>query len=190
VIVIFIFLELEESFIEKLINNDRRAQLLLYEKCFSILMSVAIRYKNNEEDAKSLAISAFLKILTNIENYNPKIPFEAWIRRISINNAIDDFRKNQKRKDIVEYKDEIKFEKNYTINEYEYEIRAEELNSILLKLPKATNTVFNLFAIDGYSHKEISERIGITINTSKWHVKEARKKLKNLLLKKQELIEK
>ena len=96
-IVILFFLEIEESFIEKLINNDRRAQLLLYEKCFSILMSVAIRYKNNEEDAKSLAISAFLKILTNIENYNPKIPFEAWIRRISINNAIDDFRKNQKR---------------------------------------------------------------------------------------------
>jgi len=153
-------------------------------------MSVAFRYKNNEEDAKSLAISSFLKVLKNIEKYSVEIPFEAWIRRISINNAIDDFRKNRRRKDIIEYKDEIKFEKNYTVNEYELEINAEELNDMLFLLPKATNVVFNLFAIDGFSHKEISEKLGITTNTSKWHVKEARKKLKTLLLKKQSLVEK
>jgi len=153
-------------------------------------MSVAFRYKNNEEDAKSLAISSFLKVLKNIEKYSVEIPFEAWIKRISINNAIDDFRKNRRRKDIIEYNDEIKFEKNYTINEYELEINAEELNDMLFLLPKATNVVFNLFAIDGFSHKEISEKLGITTNTSKWHVKEARKKLKTLLLKKQSLVEK
>ena len=153
-------------------------------------MSVAFRYKNNEEDAKSLAISSFLKVLKNIEKYSVEIPFEAWIRRISINNAIDDFRKNRSRKDIIEYNDEINFEKNYTINEYELEINAEELNDMLFLLPKATNVVFNLFAIDGFSHKEISEKLGITTNTSKWHVKEARKKLKTLLLKKQSLVEK
>ena len=153
-------------------------------------MSVAFRYKNNEEDAKSLAISSFLKVLKNIEKYSVEIPFEAWIRRISINNAIDDFRKNRRRKDIIEYNDEIKFEKNYTVNEYELEINAEELNDMLFLLPKATNVVFNLFAIDGFSHKEISEKLGITTNTSKWHVKEARKKLKTLLLKKQSLVEK
>ena len=153
-------------------------------------MSVAFRYKNNEEDAKSLAISSFLKVLKNIEKYSVEIPFEAWIRRISINNTIDDFRKNRRRKDIIEYNDEIKFEKNYTINEYELEINAEELNDMLFLLPKATNVVFNLFAIDGFSHKEISEKLGITTNTSKWHVKEARKKLKTLLLKKQNLVEK
>ena len=151
-------------------------------------MSVAYRYKNNEEDAKSLAISSFLKVLKNIEKYKDEIPFEAWIRRISINNAIDDFRKNLRRKDIIEYNDKIKFEKNYTINEYELEINAEELNDMLFLLPKATNVVFNLFAIDGFSHKEISEKLGITTNTSKWHVKEARKKLKTLLLKKQSLV--
>ena len=123
-----------------------------------------------------------------IEKYKYEIPFEAWIRRISINNAIDDFRKNLRRKDIIEYNDKIKFEKNYTINEYELEINAEELNDMLFLLPKATNVVFNLFAIDGFSHKEISEKLGITTNTSKWHVKEARKKLKTLLLKKQSLV--
>ena len=152
-------------------------------------MSVAYRYKNNEEDAKSLAISSFFKVLKNIEKYKHEMSFEAWIRRISINNAIDDFRK-PKKKDIIEYNDKIKFEKNYTINEYELEINAEELNDMLFLLPKVTNVVFNLFAIDGFSHKEISEKLGITTNTSKWHVKEARKKLKTLLLKKQSLVEK
>ena len=114
----FYFLVIDKSFIKKLVNNDQRAQLLLYKKCFSILMSVAYRYKNNEEDAKSLAISSFLKILKNIEKYKDEIPFEAWIRRISINNAIDDFRKNQRRKDIIEYNDKIKFEKNYSSNPF------------------------------------------------------------------------
>ena len=128
-------------------------------------------------------------MLTNIESYNPSVPFTAWIRRIAINTAIDDFRKNSKH-NLIEYSDEISTNKNYTINDYDLEIRAEELNNMILKLPKATKLVFNLFAIDGYSHKEIAEQLEISTNTSKWHVKEARKKLKEQILKKQNLVEK
>lgn len=182
-------MELDSSFIKKLINQDRRAQLELYKKSFGILMSVAYRYKKNEEDAKSLSINSFLKVLTNIESYNPSVPFTAWIRRIAINTAIDDFRKNSKH-NLIEYSDEISTNDNYTINDYDLEIRAEELNNMILKLPKATKLVFNLFAIDGYSHKEIAEQLEISTNTSKWHVKEARKKLKEQILKKQNLVEK
>lgn len=182
-------MELDNSFIKKLINQDRRAQLELYKKSFGILMSVSYRYKKNEEDAKSLSITSFLKVLTNIESYKPNIPFNAWIRRIAINTAIDDFRKNSKH-NLIEYSDEISTNENYTINDYDLEIRAEELNNMILKLPKATKLVFNLFAIDGYSHKEIAEQLNISTNTSKWHVKEARKKLKEQILKKQNLVEK
>jgi RNA polymerase sigma factor (sigma-70 family) len=64
---------------------------------------------------------------------------------------------------------------------------AEELNNMLLELPKATRIVFNLFALDGYSHKEISEELGIRLETTKWHMKEARKRLKALLIKREEL---
>ena len=103
--------------------------------------------------------------------------------------AIDDFRKNSKH-NLIEYSDEISTNDNYTINDYDLEIRAEELNNMILKLPKATKLVFNLFAIDGYSHKEIAEQLEISTNTSKWHVKEARKKLKEQILKKQNLVEK
>ena len=180
-------MELDNSFIKKLIQQDRRAQLELYKKSFGILMSVAYRYKNNEEDAKALSITSFLKVLTNIESYKPNIPFNAWIRRIAINTAIDDFRKNSKH-NLIEYSDEISSNQNYTLNEYDLEIKAEELNNMILNLPKATKLVFNLFAIDGYSHKEIAQQLNISANTSKWHVKEARKKLKEQILKKQVLI--
>ena len=129
-------------------------------------MSVAFRYKKNEEDAAALANEAFLKILTNIAKYNSISPFEACIRRIAINTAIDDYRKNKKREEMFE---------------------AEELNNMLLELPKATRIVFNLFALDGYSHKEISEELGIRLETTKWHMKEARKRLKALLIKREEL---
>ena len=128
-------------------------------------------------------------MLTNIESYKPSIPFTAWIRRIAINTAIDDFRKNSKH-NLIEYSDEISTNDNYTINDYDLEIRAEELNNMILKLPKATKLVFNLYAIDGYSHKDIAEQLEISTNTSKWHVKEARKKLKEQILKKQNLVEK
>ena len=106
-------MELDNSFIKKLINKDRRAQLELYKKCFGILMSVAYRYKKNKEDAKSLSITSFLKVLSNIETYKPSIPFNAWIRRIAINTAIDDFRKNSKH-NLIEYSDEISTYENTT----------------------------------------------------------------------------
>ena len=105
------------------------------------------------------------------------------------NKNVYDFRKNSKH-NLIEYSDEISTNENYTINDYDLEIRAEELNNMILKLPKATKLVFNLFAIDGYSHKEIAEQLNISTNTSKWHVKEARKKLKEQILKKQNLVEK
>jgi DNA-directed RNA polymerase specialized sigma24 family protein len=158
--------KVSEALIKRIVKQDRKAQLELYRICFSTLMSVAFRYKKNEEDAAALANEAFLKILTNIAKYNSISPFEAWIRRIAINTAIDDYRKNKKREEMFE---------------------AEELNNMLLELPKATRIVFNLFALDGYSHKEISEELGIRLETTKWHMKEARKRLKALLIKREEL---
>ena len=76
-----------------------------------------------------------------------------------------------------------------TYNAVDDTIESEELNNMILALPKATRVVFNLFALDGYSHKEITEELGIGLETSKWHMKEARKRLKSLLIKRQGLNE-
>jgi len=184
-----LFLEIDKHLIRRLKNNDRKAQLELYNQCFNILMSISYRYKNNEEDAIAIANSSFLKILTNIEFYKTSTPFEAWIRRITINTAIDEYRKEKRNKETIEYQDYYDNHSEFSLNEYDLKISAEEINEMIIQLPKATNHVFNLFAIDGYSHKEIAKMLNISANTSKWHVKQARKKLKELIKNKRKKLE-
>ena len=173
-------MKISKELIDKVIGGDRKSQLELYRQCFNILMSSAYRYHNNEDDAAAAVNGAFLKILTKLDTYNDKAPFKAWIKRIIINQIIDEFRKNKKTNEfIVSARDD--YPEETTPAEIDYDIEAEYLDEMLNELPKATRIVFNLFAIDGFSHKEIGEQLGIKAETSKWHVKEARKKLKLLL---------
>ncbi|MBL4669809.1 MAG: RNA polymerase sigma factor [Flavobacteriales bacterium] len=177
-------MELKEKLIKDVVKGKRKAQLELYSLCFNLLMSVASRYKNNKEDAAFLANDAFLKIINNLKKYDKETPFEAWIRRITINVVIDDYRKNKKRIEMFESVGEFNNDtEDVSFNEIDKEMEEEEVLRCLLKLPPATRTVFSLFAIDGFSHKEICEKLGISLETSKWHMKEARKRLKIILEK-------
>lgn len=147
-------------------------------------MSVAMRYKTNPEDAKAMVNQAFLKIMTNIQKYTFDGPFEAWIRRIMINTLIDDFRKIQKERDRIEHIDFSETNGNsygFNFNEAEQIFSVGELEAMIHQLPNMTRNVFNLFAIDGYKHKEIADLFGISIGTSKWHLANARKKLLQML---------
>ena len=182
-------MKVSKQLIERVINKDRKAQLELYRICFSTLMSVAFRYKKNEADAAALSNDAFLKILLNISKYNTETPFNAWVRRIAINNAIDNYRKNKKREETIETVENFDNIEGADHFELDNEIEYQELNKMLLSLPNATRVVFNLFAIDGYSHKEITEELNIKLETSKWHMKEARKRLKALLIKRTSVYE-
>ena len=175
-------MEISKELLKNVIAGDRKSQIELYRQCFSVLMSAAYRFHNNEDDAAAVVNAAFLKILTKLDTYNDKAPFKAWIKRIILNEIIDEFRKNKKRKDLIVPEREDYIEES-THAEVDYNIEAEHLDEMLNHLPKGTRVVFNLFAIDGYSHKEIAEELNIKVDTSKWHVKEARKKLKLLLSK-------
>ncbi len=178
---------LEKELIIACINKDRKAQFQLYKKCYGILMSVCMRYKRNREDAAELVNIGFLKILNNIEKYNQESPFEAWIRKIMVNAVIDEFRKNKKEKEAMEYSDfqnNAYYNKHSDSNEADKNFDAEELEQMLKELPPMSQKVFNLFAIDGYGHKEISEMLKISEGTSKWHVNFARTKLKEMIEKK------
>ncbi|MFK7783548.1 MAG: RNA polymerase sigma factor [Crocinitomicaceae bacterium] len=172
-------MHIEKQLLKKLKKRDKKAQLNLYDQCFGIMMSAALRYKKNREDAAALVNESFLKVLTNIEKYDHQKPFEAWIRRIVINSAIDDFRKNKTKN--VEY-NENQTSSSVSYNEVENSIEMESVEEAMNALPPATRTVFNLYVFDGYSHKEISEKCSITVETSKWHVKMARKKLQLLIV--------
>ena len=171
---------LDEELYNNLIKKDKKAQLLFYKNCFSTMMNVAYRYKNNKDDAAILVNESFLKVLDNITSYNFDKPLDAWIRRITINTAIDDFRKHKNYFNQTENIDEITVENNTTQTESIADALQTEHIHLLLKnlLPKATQIVFYLYAIDGFSHIDIANQLNISQETSKWHVKYARKILR------------
>jgi RNA polymerase sigma factor (sigma-70 family) len=165
-------------------RNDRKAQNELYKSCFSVLMSVCVRYQKDESEARAALNQGFLKILNHLEHYNPKVPFEAWIRRIMINTLIDEYRKTQKERQRTEYVD---FSATDTFNDaVDFNLAdqlfdAQAVTALVQQLPPTTQKVFNLYVIDGYSHKEIAEMLGSSEGTTKWHLSTARQTLKNLL---------
>lgn len=174
--------QIDKKLIKKVIKGDRRSQLELYHLCFNNLMNSAYRYYKNEEDAVSVSNAAFLKIVTKLDTYQDKVPFKAWIKRIVLNEIIDEYRRNKKRNDlIVPICENQKVETQ--IPEVYYDVETEYLENMLSELPKATRTVFVLYVIEGFSQKEISNKLMITKETTKWHLREARKRLRIMLTK-------
>jgi RNA polymerase sigma-70 factor (ECF subfamily) len=174
---------IDADLINRCREENKRAQLEMYKQCYGILMSVCFRYTKNKEDAESYLNQAFLKILTNLDKYNDEISFIAWIKRITINSIIDDFRKNKK---YIEKEHQLDvfndhFTRRVDYNQADRELDADELKNMILQLPPVTQKVFNLYVIDGYKHEEIGQLLGISEGTSKWHLSNARKNLKEMI---------
>lgn len=176
---------LDAQLLQSCIEKDRKAQYQLYKRYYGLLMGVCIRYKKNEEEAKAALNLGFLKIFNNLQKYPTHIPFEAWARRIMINTLIDEFRKERKLKATIEYSnfERVELYDNYVdLNEADLQFDAEEIDNLIKQLPPTSQKAFNLFAIDGYSHKEIAQLLNISVNASKWHVSNARKILKQKMM--------
>ncbi len=168
-------------------ENDQRAIKQLYEYCFQLLMPVCVRYHINQEDARSSLNMAFLKIVQGLPTVDVEsLHFNSWTKRIMTNRLID------------EYRTKKLYDKHYPTKETNWEIDSvhkpemnkgwEKLNynallQLMEQVPENSRVVFNLFAIEGYSHQEISEMLEIPHGTSKWHVLNARKILKELINK-------
>ena len=171
------------TLIEKCKNNDRKAQFELYDREYKALMRIAYRYHPNEEDAAEVVNIAFFKILTNLDKFNPEYSFSGWSKRILTNVIIDEFRKNKKFDDQISAEDSA-MEVFIDNNSVEQALEEEEVDLILSQIPDNERLVFNLYEMEGYSHKEIAELFNISVGTSKWHVSNARSELKKLIEKK------
>lgn len=162
-------------------KGREKAQYSLYKLCFGQLMSVCMRYYKNEEDAVFVLNQGFMKILTNLDKYREEVPFEAWIKRIMINTVINEFHKNKKYNETIlptDFQEEADHFDHIEYDDINEKIDVEHLESYLEELPETTQKVFNLYAIDGYTHKEIGKMLNISDGTSKWHLSIARKQLK------------
>lgn len=175
-------MNIQPNLIALCIKQDRKAEYELYKLTYSYLMSICMRYSRDKDTASESLNMGFLKILKNLGNYKPEIPFKAWIRRVMVNTLIDEYRKNVREKERVTYVEEYFDSSDFSdVNEALSKINYNQILEQISLLPEATKKVFNLFAIDGYSHKEISEMLSISEGTSKWHLNAARQKLKEYI---------
>lgn len=169
------------SLIERCARQERPAQFELYKALYPLMMSICSRYERNTHDAAARMNQGFLKILQNIGTIKPEVPFAAWASRIMINTVIDDHRRSRERKAMEVYQDAMDDHGGAELNDYVAEMEAEELAGLLQGVPNMSRQVFNLFAIDGFTHAEISSLLNISVGTSKWHVNNARTILRNVL---------
>ena len=151
-------------------------------------MNICMRYVINKEDAAALVNEGFLKILNNIDKYTAEIPFEAWIKRIMINTAIDNFRRNKKMNELLfsVESEVLHYYASPNYNLIEEQINTDELECMLRSLPQGQQLVFNLYEIDSYTHAEIADELNISERTSKRHLSAARTALQTMLSQKTE----
>lgn len=175
-----------ESLVEQCRNQDGRAQRMLYERLSSKMLGVCRRYIGDALEAEGVLVHGFLKVFNKINQFSGTGNFEGWVRRIMVNESLLYLRKNKSMYLEVDI-EEARTEPDYGQAAYLFEER--ELMEMIDKLPIGYRTVFNLFAIEGYSHKEISEQLNINENTSKSQLSRARALLKNEVLRREQLVE-
>ena len=162
------------------IKQDRSSQKMLYKAFYGFSMGICLRYANNREEAAEVMNQGFFKVFTRINTYDTSRPFKAWLGKIMMNVSIDYYRANLK----MAYTEDLDAVEHVSNGDMaDKKLNYDDLLAMVQKLPNAYRTVFNLFAIEGYSHDEIAEMLDITSGTSKSNLHKARQKLKLMILK-------
>lgn len=160
------------------LKYDKDSQYALFKHFYSYAMGICRRYARQSDEASDILNESFLKVFNHLKDYDTSKPFKSWMGRIITNTAIDYYRAS------------LKFGQQENVNDYEHlsndagiygKLAYNDLLAMVRSLSPAYQTVFNLYAIDGYNHNEIAELLGITVNTSKSNLHKARRKLQELL---------
>ena len=171
----------EMSLITGCIKGNQLAQKTLFDSFSPKFFALCLRYMKSTDDAEDVLQEGMVKIFTKLPEYKGKGSFEGWMRRIVVNTCLDQIRKNQKLKfDVSIDKEEYKLSMNAHILE---NMSANELIEEIKKMPPGYRVVFNMFAIEGYSHQEIAEKLGVKESTSKSQYLRARAYLKERISK-------
>lgn len=169
----------DEELIRSCLSGDRNAQKGLFDKYTRRMMGICMRYAQSREEAEDMLQEGWIKVFRNLHSFRFEGSAEGWIKRIMVNTCLEILRKNKKMSNQVEIEDV--YESVYTEINTADTMSAKELLKLIHKLPAGYRTVFNLFAIEGYSHKEIAAMLSITENTSKSQYSRARMHLQKML---------
>lgn len=168
-----------KDLIEKSKSGDRKAQQLLFEKLNIPMMGVCLRYLNTREDAEEVLLEGLYKMFRALKKfkYVNEIAFFGWVKRIMINESLMRLRKN-KEVQLLSLNEDIDVEVDISPLE---KLETADLLAIIKRIPIGYRTVFNLYEVEGYSHKEISSELNVSIGTSKSQLHKAKKLLKEIL---------
>ncbi len=169
----------DEQIVQGCIANNALAQKHLYDKFSRKMMGVCLRYCDNTEEAEDVLQNGFVTVFQKIESYKGTGSLEGWIRKVMVNTALTNIRKNKNLKLNIEL-DSVEYMLP-SANHITQSIAAKDLLKIIQTLPTGFKTVFNLYAIEGYSHKEIGDMLGITEGTSKSQYSRAKAYLQKLI---------
>ena len=168
-----------EQLIQGCIRNERSAQEKLYRLFYPRMMAVVRRYIDHEMQAEEIMNNGYLRAFQKIKQYNFQGSFEGWLRKIIFHAVADYVKQNARYSDKV-----VLVEKDqYVQQDHADKLYYDQLIELVHDLPQATRTVFNMYVMDGFTHKEISNILGISEGTSKWHLSEGRKVLKERIEK-------
>ena len=171
----------DNTLVIECVKGNAKAQRMLFDKFASKMMAVCMRYANDTMEAEDVLQEGFVKVFGKLADFKMEGSLEGWIRRIMVNTSLDALRKNKR------FQNDSKLEDVYfKISSSELasdHLLAEDLLKMIQALPEGYKIVFNLFAIEGYSHKEIADLLGVSENTSKSQYSRAKAYLRHELEK-------
>lgn len=171
-------------------RNKRESQKIIYNSFYGYAMAICDRYANKQEDALEILNDGFLKIFREIHHYQPAYAdvissFKGWLKKIMVYTAIDHYRKNQKHQ-VVTQLDNVVYQVEAVSEDAIDKLSYEEIIRAIQELSPGYRTVFNLFVLEGLSHEEIGNQLGISTGTSKSNLSKARRQLQKILFKQNE----
>ena len=167
----------EQEIIKGCRKMKAKSQEMLYKHFYGYAMSISLRYSYSKDEALEILNDSFMKVFKNILKYNENLSFKSWLRRIIINTSIDYYRKNQKHRHTLNIEMAGNEECHLDIID---DLSVNDILKLLNELPNQYRIIFNLYEVEGYSHKEIAEMLEIPESTSRTNLARAKKKLRVL----------
>lgn len=161
-------------------QKTRESQELLYKRYYGYVMAISLSYGSNREVAQEIVDDAFMKVFDTILSFDIKQSFKPWLRRITINTAIDYLRKNKKFNYHLSLAEEVSEMQSLEMID---SLVVKDIHKLIAELPDALKVVFNLYEIEGYSHREIAEIMGISESSSRTYLTRGKERLRDLMAK-------
>ena len=177
----------QQELIDGCLKGDSRSQHAVYKMYYGKMKAVCLRYASSTDEAKDMVQDGFIKVFSSLEKFEGNGSLEGWIRRIMVNLSIDQYRKKKHHVDLdLENSKHLVEENTEEEDELEsdiYDFQPHHIVEAMQQLSPVYRTVFNLYVFENFSHQEISEKLGISLGTSKSNYAKAKKNMKKILLK-------